>query len=119
MEQEQMLLLGLEQYKDPDINNGEYTYMSQCFVTPGTPNDTYGTWTDPVRITGAQGENGADGSDVEFIYTRNNTGSTPSAPTASGTGNTKTFSGDDWYGLDNNGVTWTDNPVGGRIYYEI
>jgi hypothetical protein len=29
--------------------------MSQCYITPGTPNDTYGTWTDPVRITGADG----------------------------------------------------------------
>jgi len=83
--------------------------MTSCFKTNA---GTYGTWSDPIRITGANGEDGADGSDVEFIYTRNNTGTKPSAPTASGTGNSRTFSADDWYGLDNNGVTWTDNPTG-------
>ena len=102
--------------QDPDINNGEYTYMSQCYITPGTPNDTYGTWTDPVRITGADGYQGADGSDIEFIYTINNTGDIPDAPTASHSSNSKVFTEDDWYGRDSNGVEWTDSPSGVTSY---
>jgi hypothetical protein len=38
---------------------------------------TYGEWSTPVRITGANGDDGADGADIEFIYTRNNTGVVP------------------------------------------
>lgn len=94
---------------ETDIRNGSATWMTYCLKTAA---GTYETWSDPIRITGANGLDGEDGSDVEFIYTRNNTGSVPSAPTASGTGNTKTFSDNDWFGLDNNGVTWTDNPTG-------
>ena len=103
--------------QDPDVNNGEFTYMSQCYVTPGTPSDTYGTWTDPVRITGAQGERGADGSDIEFIYTRKSTiWSNPTAPTIS---DDATIAQDDWPNINGstpsktvNGTTWTDNPQG-------
>lgn len=52
----------------PDFANGVYTFMSQCFVSGST--GTYGTWTDPVRITGDNGEDGADGTSLEFIYKR-------------------------------------------------
>jgi len=50
--------------------------MTQCFLDE----HGYGTWTTPIRITGANGVDGADGTDYEFIYTRNNTGETPYTP---------------------------------------
>lgn len=87
-------------------SDGQYTWMTQTFVSG---EGTYGTWTDAVRITGAKGKDGEDGEDgsngtsIEFIYTRNNTGTAPSAPATTQT--------DDWYGTYN-GVTWTDNPTG-------
>lgn len=94
---------------EAQIKSGYKTWMTQCFKTDS---GTYGTWTDPIRITGANGLDGEDGSDIEFIYTTSNSAAAPSAPTASGTGNSKTFTDDDWYGVDNNGVIWTDNPSG-------
>lgn len=74
----------------------KYTWMSQTYVNG---NDEYGTWTTPIRITGPQGEHGADGNDIEFIYTRNNTGTDPSTPATSQT--------DDYVPSG-----WTDNPQG-------
>ena len=90
---------------NPDVNAGIYTWMSQSYVTPGQngASDTYGTWTTPIRITGGQGEDGADGTDIEFVYTRNNTGVAPAAPATNQT--------DDWHGTSG-GITWTDNPQG-------
>jgi hypothetical protein len=61
---------------------------------------TYGTWSTPVRITGANGYEGADGSDIEFIYHRDSSAKAPDAPTASHSSNSKVFSEDDWYGKD-------------------
>jgi hypothetical protein len=73
---------------------------------------TYGTWSTPVRITGANGYEGADGSDIEFIYHRDSSATAPDAPTASHSSNSKVFSADDWFGKDSKGVEWTDNPSG-------
>ena len=102
----------------PDSENGEYTYMSQCFRNAG---GSYGTWSNPIRITGANGKDGEDGSDIEYIYTRNNTGVAPAAPSG-------TSWGDDWPNVDgntpsaqdNHGTTWYDNPQGvsSSIMYE-
>lgn len=50
----------------PDFANGYFTFMSQCFVSGST--GAYGTWTDPVRITGDNGKDGEDGESLEFIY---------------------------------------------------
>ena len=94
---------------DPNVNAGEFTYMTSCYVTG---DNDYGTWDNPVRITGAEGMAGEDGSDIEFIYTVNNTGDIPDAPTASGQDNARIFTEDDWYGEDENGIIWTDNPTG-------
>ena len=86
----------------PDFANGYYTWMTQCFCTA---TNEYGTWTDPVRITGDNGLAGEDGTDLEFIYTTNDTGIAPAAPPQTQV--------DDWYGYDTNtGYTWTDSPVG-------
>lgn len=101
---------------NPDIANGEYTWMSQTFVTPATPNDSYGTWSDPVRITGGDGTPGTDGTDIEFIYALsvNNTQIIPAPPTNQiddwpNDGNT-----DHQTITNSNGTqtTWYDNPQG-------
>lgn len=94
---------------DQDLLDGYKIWMTYCLVDV---NNNYSTWHSAIRISGANGLAGEDGSDVEFIYTRNNDGSVPNYPTGNGTGNTKTFSDNDWFGKDNYGVTWTDNPVG-------
>lgn len=94
---------------DPNVNAGEFTYMTSCYVVG---DNEYGTWDDPIRITGGEGMAGEDGSDIEFIYTVNNTGNLPDAPIASGQGNARIFTEDDWYGKDENGIIWTDNPTG-------
>lgn len=88
---------------NPDVNNKIYTWMSQCYVTPATPEDHYGEWSTPVRITGGTGEDGADGTDIEFVYTRTNT--TAQVPTPA------TNQIPDWHG-ESGGHTWTDNPQG-------
>ena len=102
---------------DPDVENKQFTYMTQCYVTPGIPSDTYGVWTDPVRITGGNGEPGTDGTDIEFIYAKKTAiWQNPTAPTVS---DDPTIAQDDWPNVDGhtpsktiNGTTWTDNPVG-------
>ena len=88
---------------NPDVNNGIYTWMSQCYVTPASPDDNYGEWSTPVRITGGNGEDGADGTDIEFVYTRTIT--TDQVPTPA------TNQIPDWHGTSG-GHTWTDNPQG-------
>ena len=71
--------------------------MTSCYVNS---DNEYGTWDDPIRITGGKGMTGEDGSDIEFIYTINNTGDIPNAPTASGSNNARIFTEDDWHGED-------------------
>lgn len=63
--------------KPPTPTSGKFVYMSQAMLNART--NTFGTWSTPIRITGLNGENGADGTDIEFIYLRN-TGDTPSKP---------------------------------------
>lgn len=60
---------------DPD----EFTYMSQRQATYDASNNiSYSAWTTPVRITGLNGENGADGDGVEFVYCRTTDDTPPS-----------------------------------------
>lgn len=82
--------------KPPTPTDTLYLYMSQAIYNPNT--GRFGTWTAPIRISGKNGEKGADGTDIEFIYLRN-TGSTPSKPTSVNT--------DDYVPSG-----WTDNPQG-------
>ena len=114
---------------DPDVENGEYTYMSQCYVTPHTSGDTYGTWSEAVRITGGNGKAGEDGADIEFIYAqKSETWSNAAAPTTS---DDPTVAQDDWPNIDGHtpsktitkdgvSTTWWDNPQGvtSSIKYE-
>ena len=94
----------------PDYANGYYLWMSQCFVS-GTGN--YGTWTDPIRFTGDNGQAGEDGTKIEFIYSVNTSTTTP--PTISyNPYNNKTRDDDDFVPSG-----WTDNPTGVQSQYEV
>ena len=84
----------------PDFENGEYTWMSQCFVSGAT--GQYGTWTNPIRITGENGKGGEDGTEIEFIY--------------------KHFENEqNWLADNNNPANWSisnDNDYVGPLGYE-
>ena len=109
-------------------------YYTWCISRTNTYNANYtinyGDWQTAYRITGTNGEDGADGADFEFIYTRDNGQQGPNgtripsviaAPVYEwkNSGNHQgdpISSYDDWpngrQGKDSNGVTWTDNPQG-------
>lgn len=73
-----------------------YTWMSQSQLDN---NQQATTWSNPIRITGVQGENGKDGTDVEFVYRVSDTNTKPATPTS--------------VQVDGNVPSgWTDNPSG-------
>lgn len=86
----------------PTPTSGKFVYMSQAMLNART--NTFGTWSTPIRITGLNGENGADGTDIEFIYLRN-TGDTPSKPAS--------VNKDDYVPSG-----WTDSPSGITATYQ-
>lgn len=86
----------------PTPTSGKFVYMSQAMLNAST--NTFGTWSTPIRITGLNGENGADGTDIEFIYLRN-TGDTPSKPVSENK--------DDYVPSG-----WTDSPSGITATYK-
>lgn len=88
--------------KPPTPTSGKFVYMSQAMLNART--NTFGTWSTPIRITGLNGENGADGTDIEFIYLRN-TGDTPSKPVSENK--------DDYVPSG-----WTDSPSGITATYK-
>lgn len=88
--------------KPPTPTSGKFVYMSQAMLNART--NTFGTWSTPIRITGLNGENGADGTDIEFIYLRN-TGDTPSKPASENK--------DDYIPSG-----WTDSPSGITATYQ-
>lgn len=88
--------------KPPTPTSGKFVYMSQAMLNART--NTFGTWSTPIRITGLNGENGADGTDIEFIYLRN-TGETPSKPASEDK--------DDYVPSG-----WTDSPSGITATYQ-
>ena len=88
--------------KPPTPTSGKFVYMSQAMLNART--NTFGTWSTPIRITGLNGENGADGTDIEFIYLRN-TGDTPSKPASEDK--------DDYVPSG-----WTDSPSGITATYQ-
>ena len=92
----------------PHYDEGELTWMTQCYYSYA---NGYGKWSTPIRITGANGKDGEDGKDVEFVYTRNNTGKTLNPPIYDDAGNPVDKT-DDWTGYDQDGIFWTDNPQG-------
>lgn len=88
--------------KPPTPTSGKFVYMSQAMLNART--NTFGRWSTPIRITGLNGENGADGTDIEFIYLRN-TGDTPSKPAS--------VNKDDYVPSG-----WTDSPSGITATYQ-
>lgn len=88
--------------KPPTPTSGKFVYMSQAMLNART--NTFGTWSTPIRITGLNGGNGADGTDIEFIYLRN-TGDTPSKPASENK--------DDYVPSG-----WTDSPSGITATYQ-
>lgn len=86
----------------PAPTSGKFVYMSQAMLNART--NTFGKWSTPIRITGLNGENGADGTDIEFIYLRN-TGDTPSKPSSENK--------DDYVPSG-----WTDSPSGITATYQ-
>ena len=105
-------------WEDDNIDvRGTITWMSSgIFSDDGT---LIGTWSAPFRITGYKGENGADGSNIEFIYALCD--EIPKYPKTTDSGVLDTFF-DDVNDVDNkgywpqndelNGQLWTDNPTG-------
>ena len=84
-----------------DLLNDIVTFMTQCFVNE---DGEYGEWTLPMRITGANGKDGEDGDEIEFIYTRSTiVWENPQAPLSPQI--------DDWTG-SYGGRVWTDHPEG-------
>ena len=88
--------------KPPTPTSGKFVYMSQAMLNART--NTFEAWSTPIRITGLNGENGADGTDIEFIYLRN-TGDTPSKPAS--------VNKDDYVPRG-----WTDSPSGITATYQ-
>ena len=100
---------------------GEIAWLSQgSFDNNG---NMVGTWATPIRITGADGENGKDGNSREYIYTRFNTiedyytytGSTEiqDLPGWTQSRDGKTPQDDDFVPYSPSWVqTWTDTPEG-------
>lgn len=87
---------------ETDIKNGSATWMTQCYVND---KGEYGEWTSPMRITGANGLDGEDGTIIEFVYTlKTSIWSNPTPPS--------TTQVDDWSGTGPDGTIWTDNPQG-------
>jgi len=85
---------------ETDIKNGSATWMTQCYVNE---DGEYGEWTPPIRITGANGRDGEDGTIIEFVYTlKDSVWDNPIPPL--------TTQVDDWHGTGPDGTVWTDNP---------
>lgn len=87
---------------ETDIKNGSATWMTQCYVND---EGEYGEWTPPIRITGANGLDGEDGTIIEFVYAlKTSVWSNPTPP--------PTTQVDDWSGTTSDGTVWRDNPQG-------
>jgi len=85
---------------EADIKNGSATWMTQCYVNE---EGEYGEWTSPIRITGANGLDGEDGTIIEFVYTlKTSVWDNPTPPL--------TTQVDDWSGTGPDGTVWKDNP---------
>lgn len=90
---------------------GDYdVWMAVRWVTgDGTPD----VWNGPWNISGPEGEAGADGKSIEFIYTRtaNEDAPAPQRPTSSdqksGDSPASTYQDDDWFPIN-----WEDSPQG-------
>lgn len=86
-------------YPPERLNNSVYVWMSQAVVYA---DKTMSGWTEPIRLTGDDGQDGVDGLSLEFIYqvtTEYKSPATPNSPT-------------DQDDPDLSGTGWTDSPSG-------
>ena len=83
--------------------NNQYLWMSQRVGFTGN----WGLWEDPIRLSGQDGQPGADGSDIEFIYKRCNSISEVTKPGHGPNTQGETYANDDFVPDG-----WTDNPQG-------
>lgn len=68
----------LAQYDDNQpVATGEYVWQIQRFKNA---DGTFTDWGNIIRLTGVDGKDGEDGNSIEFIYTRNADGKTPTTP---------------------------------------
>lgn len=82
---------------DQDSLEGIIWSSNASFLEDGT---IIRNWSEPIRITGADGKPGVDGKSIEFIYTRTETNyTTPTTP-------------DSVQENDNIPEGWTDSPIG-------
>lgn len=93
-----------EGWSGSDSNPNGYVWMSSAtFSSKGT---IVVPWSTPVRLTGADGHDGADGSNIEFVYKLTVTSLvTPTKPT--GNGQTEAIR-----------QGWTDHPTGISEQYQ-
>lgn len=93
-----------EGWSGSDSNPNDYVWMSSAtFSSKGT---IVVPWSTPVRLTGADGHDGADGSNIEFVYKLTVTSLvTPTKPT----GNSQT---------EAIRQGWTDHPTGISEQYQ-
>lgn len=78
-----------------------HVWMSQVKVSGS---DIVGVWSTPIRISGVNGKDGVDGTDVEFIYKQTTTSASPAKPATS-------------QELDYIPSGWSDNPQGVNSTY--
>ena len=98
-----------EDLTELEIKEGMFTWMTQCYLDE---NGVYQTWSEPIRITGANGIDGEDGTEQEFMYTRNNTGEFPPAPPTTQKNEAALFNELGEWTDPISGITWTDDPRG-------
>lgn len=77
--------------------DNQFVWMSQVKVTGS--GSAYGVWTKPIRLSGLNGKDGADGTDIEFIYKVTTNSNPPIKPETS-------------QEVDYVPSGWSDNPLG-------
>lgn len=82
-------------------NNTMHVWMSQVKVSGA---GVVGEWSTPIRISGINGKDGADGTDVEFIYKQTTISTPPTKPETS-------------QEVDYVPLGWSDNPQGVNSTY--
>ena len=92
-----------------EIKEGTFTWMTQCYRDEY---GMYGVWSNPIRITGANGIDGEDGTEQEFIFTRNNTGDFPPTPPHTQKNEESLFNELGEWTDPISGIVWTDDPQG-------
>jgi len=78
-----------------------FVWMSQVKISGS---GTVGTWSVPIRLSGLNGKDGVDGTDIEFVYKQTTSPNSPEKPKTSQV-------------IDYIPAGWTDNPQGVSSIY--